>query len=240
MATPTYSTYGTYLKTDDAGDLGIATITYRLLKKWKRLCLLFLFNFLVVLFSSLAAYASACSPMFEGVERVYILVEYFTPYIEEEEIPDPLRQENIENTILELYKRRFSSQECSKFLMEKPRQMAQPYECSHDQPVELVVRQTGFLAGRDAQLKNGGIATSEMLNDKGTLNVVYTVVIRGNGRNDDPPIETPIVTLTHFLYRPGQDFPILYRKPDSGAFLLDKSEKKLHEIVRGSVISRLK
>lgn len=245
MATPTYLTYGIYLVTDDAGDLGTGTISYPFFKKWILLCSLFIFVFLIFVSGSSDSKTIdprfPLSPVLEGVDRVYILVEYSKSGVKDEEIPESLLKENIKKTILNAYTRRFSSTECLQFYSDKPKQGFLD-ECTfnNDQSVELVEPSSEFMFGKGATLKDGRKVTEEELHSKGTLIVLFNVSINGNNWTYDPPLATPYALIQHIQYRPGADYFLNNRIPSADVIQLNQAPERIQELVLWPLVDLLK
>lgn len=131
--------------------------------------------------------------MYEGVKRVYILVDYRNGG-EEADIPAPLKRAYLEELIVGLYQKRFSSKECKSVMGG-----TNPYSCD-DQPVTVVPEsdQTNFHFRQ-----NTSVATEEELRDRDTLIVTLDVNFIRDLRKDnpdydkrvfyDPPLEIPLV-----------------------------------------------
>ena len=120
------------------------------------------------------------------------------------------------------YSQRFSSSGCTAFLKQHNRK---PYECN-DQPVTLVSPSdyTNFLRGEATTF-----ATKEELEDSGTLIVIISLSVVKNSEFYDPPLNTPIVLINHFQYRPNTALPIYSVKPTVSLFLTNQSEEKIEE-----------
>ncbi len=176
-------------------------------------------------------------PVFLRVKRVYILFEYSAIGVEDDEIPAPLERANIEKTILELYRMRFSSKDCKKFF-DTYKSYHEPYECN-DQPVKLASPRSNFLWGQDNVLKDGTKVTRQTMHDKGTLLVVYTVLIQGNNRSYDPPLKVPYFLRSHFQYRPNVDLSLNSLAPSFAATPINQSDENLSRRLLSSIINKI-
>lgn len=191
---------------------------------------LFLIPFAVASFAS--DWANWRDPLFEDVKRAYIFVDYHTSHIEENDVPEILRRQNIEKRIYELYRKRFSSSECRSIIDYK-----KPYSCD-DQPVMLVPEEerSSFLRGRDTSF-----ATAKELKDKGTLIAVLSIAITGDAeRWYDPKIDVPILSFYLTQVRSGaKDSFIIPRISGPIAFPINQSEKSielhLFQNIQGSI-----
>lgn len=157
------------------------------------------------------------SPIFQGVKRAYIYVDYVSD-IEEQDLMPEMRRENIEKMMLDLYKKRFSPTECRPIIMYK-----NPYSCDN-QPVTLVPIEeaSNFVLGRDTSF-----ATKEELSDPGTLIAILRISIMGNSeRIHNPPLQAPLLNYQNIQDRPGiSNIPLIHRVPFASAIPLDQTFK---------------
>jgi hypothetical protein len=74
------------------------------------------------------------NPFFDGVKQVYLYVHYVSdlPREEQKALPPSLHRENIEGVLMQLYRQRFSSEQCRPLLQGK-----NPYGCDN-QPIILL------------------------------------------------------------------------------------------------------
>jgi len=175
-------------------------------------------------------------PMFVGVKRVFIHFEYMTPNMESDEIPMPLHKDVIQKRLIDLYTKRFSSTECAEYF-KTYRGTMKPYEC-HDQPVKLAIN-SGLLTGKKTRFTDGTTATAEEINDPGTLLVVFSVIIAGNHRHYNPPLEVPHFSATHFQYRRKLDIPVIYMKGPYHSAPINQSDEFIEEYVLRSMFSKI-
>lgn len=103
------------------------------------------------------------SPIFDGVKRAYIKVNYsgLNDEQQHDNVPPSLRRQNIEQLLLTAYRHRFSTAECRKQIVGEGK--AFTYGCS-DQPVELA---------KDGDFNEANLAKP------GTLAVAFDISIDG-------------------------------------------------------------
>lgn len=131
--------------------------------------------------------------MYEGVKRVYIFVDYRDGG-EGNDIPAPLKRTYLEELIVGLYQKRFSSKECMSVMGG-----TNPYSCD-DQPV---IRVPAADRSEFIHKQRASVATEQELRDPDTLLVTLDVNVIRDLRKDnpdydkrvffDPPLETPLV-----------------------------------------------
>lgn len=155
------------------------------------------------------------SPIFQGVKRAYIYVDYVSD-IDGQDLMPEMRRESIEKMMFALYKKRFSPTECRPIIMYK-----NPYSCDN-QPVTVVPveESTNFLLGRDTSF-----ATKEELSDPGTLIAILRISIMGNSdRVHKPPLQAPLLTYQNIQDRPGiSTIPLIHRVPFASTIPLDQT-----------------
>lgn len=177
----------------------------------------------VLLLSSYAAtasdYENTKSPIFVGVERVFIYLEYNSA-IDSAQIPKVLQRDAIERELLAIYKERFSSTECAKSLRGK-----HPYECN-DQPITLVPESdsSDFILGRATTF-----ATAEELVDPGTLNVIARVHIMDGLPWFDPPLQSALLSYYVIQDRPGSRIPITWWVSSERVLPTNQNEDKIKD-----------
>lgn len=197
----------------------------------KSLCTYIVFS--VLLLSSYSAsasdYANIKSPIFVGVERVFIYLEYISA-TDSLQIPKVLQRDAIEQDILAIYKERFSSTDCAKSLKGK-----HPYECN-DQPITLVpeTESSDFILGRATSF-----ATAEELVDPGTLNIIARVHIMDGLPWFDPPLQSPLLSYYVIQDRPGSRIPITWWVSPERVIPINQNEDKIRDRlltdVRGNI-----
>lgn len=162
-------------------------------------------------------YENIKSPIFVGVERVYIYLEYISA-TDSTKIPTVLKRDAIERELLAIYKERFSSTQCAKSLKGK-----HPYECN-DQPITLVPESdsSDFILGRATSF-----ATADELVDPGTLNVIARVHIMDGLPWFDPPLQSPLLSYYVIQDRPGSRIPITWWVSSERVLPINQSEDKI-------------
>lgn len=175
-------------------------------------------------------------PILENVERVFIEVHYRAYHVNEEDIPEGLRKEDIEKMMLEFYKKRFSSKDCDSMMQNRNR-----YSCD-DQPVMLVPERelSNYHLNR-----NTSFATAKELKDKGTLKITLKIVITGNTEYMDPPLSDPIFSYLLVRDRPNSDEIPMYHKVGSPVALplnqkfLRSPKRTLADRLRSAMIAEI-
>lgn len=172
-------------------------------------------------------------PMFKGVERVFIYIEYPTLGIKIDSLPKSLQPENITKMVLNSYKKRFSSKDCSAYFKQY-KGTINPYECN-DQPVLLVTEdQNKFLSGAETSF-----ATTAELHDTSTLFVVFTVSVGSLPHSSLWPVNLSHVATSHFQFRPNTELPLKDMIARPSILSVNQTEKeillKLEKIIMGKL-----
>lgn len=179
-----------------------------------------------LLFSSYEAkssdYANIKSPIFVGVERVFIHLEYIS-VTDQKKVPKVLQRDVIEQELLAIYKERFSSTDCAKSLRGK-----NPYECN-DQPITLVpdADASNFILGRATSF-----ATAEDISDPGTLNVIARFHITDGLPWFEPPLQSPLLSYYVIQDRPGSRIPITWWVSSERVIPINQNEDKIRDRLR--------
>ncbi len=138
--------------------------------------------------------ANIKDPVFDGVERVYIIFDgHFMRLLDETKIPESLKPENVEKNIVEAYTRRFSSEECVSFFKDFLKTGTNPYGCT-DPVVKVFYDHRPF----SKQFFN---MYDPLTRDPGTL--VVSVTMRATDNKKITSV--PLVSLFTLIYRPDQD-----------------------------------
>jgi len=159
-------------------------------------------------------YANMRHPLFENVDRVYVHVDQnIYPQIEEQ-LPPAFHVGNIKKLLLDLYKQRFSSDNCAELLRGK-----NPYSCN-DQPVTLIDDGSVF--------NENSVKFDKSIKDPGTLNVALRVHVVTNRKSYpyDPPLASPIIVFSIQLYRADQKLPF-WSGPRPRAFPVNQNNESL-------------
>lgn len=132
-------------------------------------------------------------PLYDGVKRIYILVDYRDGG-DTDDVPASLKRDSLEKLIFDLYRTRFSSKDCKSVMGGTG-----PYSCN-DQPVTIIPATD---ASNFIHRLATSVATQEELRDPDTLLVTLDVNIIRDHRKDnpdydkkvffDPHLEVPLV-----------------------------------------------
>ncbi len=164
-------------------------------------------------------------PFFEKIERVYIYLDYNTIDISNDEILDILKKKSLEKRVFEVYRERFSSKDCHKYI-----KVVHPYNCN-DQPVYIVKKEDKARYLRGDRIS---IATSEELRSKGTLHVLTSVWIIGNKNSTlTSTLNSPLILISTNRELMGYDFHLRYSAPISITFPINQTIEKIEEKLNG-------
>lgn len=169
--------------------------------------------------------------IFTEVKRVFVSVEESSYGVTPEQVPSVLKRDTLEKMLVDIYRERFSSANCKKWLGNRT-----PYSCE-DQPVALVPENE---RSKYNYLMDTTFASRDELRDPGTLHVIFRISIHGNLQEYDPPLETPIATYQLIQYRPESDIPILWSAPQISIVPLSQSPGEVEARVVDYIRHRIK
>lgn len=169
--------------------------------------------------------------LFVDVERVFVSVEDDSYAVSPEQVPSLLKKDNLEKMLVEIYRERFSSTECKKWLEGR-----NPYSCDN-QPVVLAPEKE---RSNYNYLMDTTFASQDELRDPGTLHVILRVAVHGNLPEYDPPLETPVATYQLIQYRPGSDIPMLWSAPLISIVPLSQSPEEIRARIEDYIRHRVK
>lgn len=178
--------------------------------------------------------------MFDGVERVYIYVDY-KGGMDEKKIPEALKREHLEKLLFELYSQRFSSKDCQKILGGR-----NPYSCNN-QPIKIIPVSD---ASNFKRRMNISVATQEKLCDPNTLIIIFKVNIIQDAPADcvhcakwfDPPLDTPLVAYSFHqerFYSP-IGLPCILDLTSPFAFPINQKNEKINENIVSFIKNRIR
>ncbi len=173
------------------------------------------------------------NPLHMNVDRVFIYVDYRTPFVDETNIPKSLQRKNIEKMLIEENRRRFSKA----FYKKLYAGINEPYASIvrkeyFDRPVILITEEnkSAFIWRTETE----SISKYD-LNDSGNLYIYFSFSLLGNYSTGyplksayDPPLGSPIATLIRYSERPGMEIPLRYRRPVATTFPIDQIDEVIH------------